>query len=100
MLWVFSGIFYGFFMSLYTFINQKYKINGYVLGMWRGFGVAIISLPVFFLVPFEKSSVFYILLTLQGILTGMIQVFFLQRLNTEQGRRLKCWYFLFLFHLY
>ncbi|MBO7332101.1 MAG: hypothetical protein J6U64_00355 [Alphaproteobacteria bacterium] len=71
MLWVFSGIFYGFFMSLYTFINQKYKINGYVLGMWRGFGVAIISLPVFFLVPFEKNSVFYILLTLQGILTGL-----------------------------
>lgn len=71
MLWVFSGIFYGFFMSLYTFINQKYKINGYILGMWRGFGVTIISLPVFFLIPFEKKSFFYLLLILQGILTGL-----------------------------
>ena len=71
MLWVFSGVFYGFFMSLYTFINQKYKINGYILGMWRGFGVTIISLPVFFLIPFELNGAFYGLLALQGILTGL-----------------------------
>ena len=42
MLWIINGLIYGFFTALYTLVNQKYKMNGYLLGIWRGCGIAVI----------------------------------------------------------
>ena len=47
MLWIINGLVYGFFMALYTLVNQKHKFNGYVLGVWRGFGISLLFLPFF-----------------------------------------------------
>lgn len=70
MTWVIAGLFYGLLMSFYTYINQNNKINGYVLGIWRGFGVAFISLPLIFMTPFEWDLPFFAVLIIQGIMIG------------------------------
>jgi hypothetical protein len=70
MLWVVTGLFYGLFMGFYTYINQNNKINGYVLGFWRGFGVAFACFPLVLIVPFEWDWLFFLMLTVQGIMTG------------------------------
>lgn len=70
MLWVITGLFYGLFMSFYTYINQNNKINGYILGLWRGFGVAVACFPLVLITPFEMDFTFFCLLFAQGILTG------------------------------
>ena len=45
MLWIIDGLIYGFFTALYTLVNQHYKFNGYLLGIWRGFGISFFFLP-------------------------------------------------------
>lgn len=45
MLWVIDGLVYGFFTAIYTLFNQHYKLNGYVLGIWRGFGISLAFMP-------------------------------------------------------
>ena len=40
MLWIIDGLIYGFFTAVYTIFNQHYKLNAYLLGMWRGWGIA------------------------------------------------------------
>ena len=51
MLWIINGLLYGFFTALYTLVNQRHKFNGYVLGIWRGFGVALIFMPFLLFLP-------------------------------------------------
>ncbi|MBO5997533.1 MAG: hypothetical protein J6P93_03310, partial [Alphaproteobacteria bacterium] len=70
MLWVVTGLFYGLFMSFYTYINQNNKIDGYILGLWRGFGVAFVCFPLVLITPFEVDAGFFFLLFVQGIMTG------------------------------
>ena len=70
MLWVITGLFYGLFMSFYTYINQNNKINGHILGLWRGFGVAFVCFPLVLITPFEMDLSFFALLFAQGLLTG------------------------------
>lgn len=70
MIWVITGLFYGLFMSFYTAINQNNKINGYVLGLWRGFGVSFVSIPVLLIEPFFFDPLYFFLLIIQGILIG------------------------------
>ena len=70
MVWVISGLFYGLFMSLYTYINQNNKINGYILGIWRGFGVAFVCFPLILITPFQWDWVFFFMLMVQGMMTG------------------------------
>ena len=70
MTWVITGLFYGLFMSFYTYINQKYKLNGYILGMWRGFGIMLVTFPIIFVEPFYFDPIYFILLTLQGLFIG------------------------------
>ena len=70
MLWVITGLFYGLFMSFYTYINQNNKVNGYVLGLWRGFGVAFACFPLVLITPFEWDIVFVFMLIVQGMMTG------------------------------
>lgn len=70
MTWVITGLFYGLFMSFYTYINQKYKLNGYILGMWRGFGIMLVTFPIIFVEPFYFDPIYFILLTVQGLFIG------------------------------
>ena len=70
MIWIISGLFYGLFMSFYTYINQNNKINGYVLGLWRGFGVCFACFPLMLITPLEWDIVYFFMLILQGIMTG------------------------------
>ena len=70
MTWVITCLFYGLFMSFYTYINQKYKLNGYILGMWRGFGIMLVTFPIIFVEPFYFDPIYFILLTVQGLFIG------------------------------
>ena len=71
MLWVINGLIYGFFMALYTLVNQRHKFNGYVLGVWRGFGIALIFVPFLLIVPLQTDWRNWSLLIVQGILIGV-----------------------------
>lgn len=71
MLWVINGLIYGFFMALYTMVNQRHKFNGYVLGVWRGFGISLLFLPFLFFIPLQTDWRNWALLVLQGILIGV-----------------------------
>lgn len=71
MLWIINGLIYGFFMALYTLVNQRHKFNGYVLGVWRGFGIALLFFGFLFFVPLQKSWYNWALLILQGVLIGI-----------------------------
>ena len=57
-------------MAFYTSINQNRKINGYVLGIWRGFGVALLSVPMMLMTPFIFDPLYLFLLFVQGIFIG------------------------------
>ena len=71
MLWIINGLIYGFFMALYTLVNQRHKFNGYVLGVWRGFGIALLFFGFLFFVPLQKSWYNGALLILLGVLIGI-----------------------------
>ena len=71
MLWIINGLVYGFFMALYTLVNQRHKFNGYVLGVWRGFGISLVFLPFLFLVPLQTDVKNWTLLLIQGLLIGV-----------------------------
>ncbi|MBR1756174.1 MAG: hypothetical protein IJ738_01235 [Alphaproteobacteria bacterium] len=71
MLWVINGLIYGFFTAVYMLFNQHYKINGYVLGIWRGFGICALFLPMLMFYPIPKNLYYWLLLTVQGICIGI-----------------------------
>lgn len=71
MLWVINGLIYGFFTALYTLVNQKYKMNGYLLGIWRGFGISVIFLPfLLYNFPWPQTSYHWSMLIIQGLCIG------------------------------
>lgn len=45
-------------------------MNGYLLGIWRGFGIAILFFPFTFLFPLPTSAYYWFLLIIQGWLIG------------------------------
>lgn len=71
MLWIIDSLVYGFFTALYTLVNQKHKFNGYVLGIWRGFGISLLFLPFLFFIPLQRSVDNWCLLIFQGIMIGI-----------------------------
>ena len=71
MLWIINGLVYGFFTALYTLVNQRNKINGYVLGIWRGFGISLLFLPFLFFLPLQTSAYNWFLLIFQGWMIGI-----------------------------
>ncbi len=71
MLWIINGLIYGFFSALYTMVNQHHKFNGYILGIWRGFGIALVFLPFLFFLPVQTSAYNWFLLIFQGWLIGI-----------------------------
>lgn len=71
MLWVINGLIYGFFTAVYLLFNQHFKINGYILGIWRGFGICAIFLPFVFCFPFPTDIKYWLLLVAQGYCIGV-----------------------------
>ena len=71
MLWVIDGLVYGFFTAIYTLFNQHYKLNGYVLGIWRGFGISLAFMPFLYFFPVPESAYYWFLLIFQGLLIGV-----------------------------
>jgi len=71
MLWVINGLIYGFFTAVYMLFNQHYKLNGYVLGIWRGFGICLLFLPSLFFVEIPTDIKYWALLIVQGICIGI-----------------------------
>ena len=71
MLWVINGLIYGFFTAVYMLFNQHYKINGYVLGIWRGFGICALFLPLLFFYPVPRDWHYWLLLIVQGLCIGI-----------------------------
>ena len=71
MLWIINGLIYGFFTALYTLVNQRHKYNGYILGIWRGFGISIIFLPFLFFIPLQNIAYNWLLLIFQGWMIGI-----------------------------
>ena len=71
MLWVINGLIYGFFTAVYMLFNQHYKLNGYVLGIWRGFGICLLFLPFLFFTNIPTDINYWYLLILQGICIGI-----------------------------
>ena len=71
MLWIINGLIYGFFSALYTLVNQKHRLNGYILGIWRGFGISLIFSPFLFFLPPQTSAYNWFLLIFQGWLIGI-----------------------------
>ena len=89
MLWIIDGLIYGFFTALYTLVNQHYKFNGYLLGIWRGFGISFFFLPFLFFLPVPDDAYYYFLLIFQA--AYMIHICFLLRQITERGRLPGLW---------
>ena len=71
MLWVIDGLVYGFFTAVYTLFNQHYRLNGYVLGIWRGFGISLFFLPFLLFFPIPSEVDYWFLLIFQGLLIGI-----------------------------
>lgn len=71
MLWVIDSLVYGFFTAIYTLFNQHYKLNGYVLGIWRGFGISLAFMPFLYFFPVPESAYYWFLLIFQGLLIGI-----------------------------
>lgn len=71
MLWVINGLIYGFFTAIYMLFNQHYKINGYILGIWRGFGICVLFLPCLLFYPFPDKAYYWLMLIIQGLCIGV-----------------------------
>ena len=71
MLWIINGLIYGFFTALYMLFNQHYRVNGYILGIWRGFGIFLLFVPSVFFFPAVNNITYWGLLILQGLLIGI-----------------------------
>ncbi len=71
MSWIFLSLIYSVFNAIYTTFNEQYRYNGYVLGIWRGFGVSILIAPLLWTVPMINSVPYYAILILQGIMIGI-----------------------------
>lgn len=71
MLWIINGLIYGFFTALYTLVNQRHNFNGYILGIWRGFGISLLFFPFLFLIPLQTDINNWLLLIFQGLMIGI-----------------------------
>lgn len=71
MSWQIAAIIYSLMHAGFALVNQKFKIPGAVLGMWRGFGIFLALLPFSFFVTAPTSILFYVFVGINGILSGL-----------------------------
>lgn len=71
MYWISLSLIYALFNAIYLAFNETKHFNGYVLGIWRGFGISLISFPLLLDTPLSISTEYLIILIIQGIMIGI-----------------------------
>jgi len=69
--WILLSLLYALTNAVYTTFNSKHHFNGYVLGIWRGFGISLLVSPLLFTVPLDIAADYFLILILQGIMIGI-----------------------------
>lgn len=69
--WIFLSLIYAITNAIYTTFNNAHNYNGYILGMWRGFGISLLISPLLFTIPLNLTSEYLLILILQGIMIGI-----------------------------
>lgn len=69
--WVLSLI-ASLFLAVFVYYNQIAKLPSHLMMMYRGFGVAVIMLPVCLIVGVKLHPLFYIFSAIQGLFIGYI----------------------------
>lgn len=77
-MWIGLSLIYALSNALYQNYNDNRRYNGYVLGIWRGFGVSLCAAPLLYFTPLKLSGAYLYILTVQGLLIGFYdsRVFF------------------------
>ena len=70
MFWFVYGLLFAIFDAGSLTVNQRYRVDGYMLAALRGFGVSLCSLPFLFFVNLPLDWNFLLRAFIQGILTG------------------------------
>lgn len=71
MTWILLSLLYAVTNAVYTTYNETRNFNGYVLGIWRGFGISLLVAPLLFTVPPVTSASYYLILVIQGLMIGI-----------------------------
>ncbi len=69
-MWIFLSLIYAFTNAFYTTFNDTRHYNGYILGIWRGFGVSLCMSPFLLPLSLDIPLSYAIILIIQGILIG------------------------------
>lgn len=72
MFWFVYAILFAFFDAGTLTVNQRYRVDGYMLAAWRGFGVSLCALPFLFFVNLPIEWSFWLRAAMQGIFTGFL----------------------------
>ncbi len=70
-MWILLSLIYAITNAFYISYNDKHHYNGYILGIWRGFGVSFCTAPLLFFTPLHLPLSYLLILTIQGILIGI-----------------------------
>lgn len=68
--WVVPGLLYAFFNSVVIFVNEKFKMQPSLLGMYRGFGSTLVALPFVFMIAPPADVWFWVFAGIQGVMVG------------------------------
>lgn len=69
--WIILSFIYAAINAIYTSFNEEHRYNGYVLGIWRGFGISLLTAPLLLSVPFEIPLKYFLILVMQGLMIGV-----------------------------
>ena len=70
--WIILSLIYALTNAFYTTYNNKRHFNGYVLGIWRGFGISFIVFPLLITLPdLHLPFSYFLILFLQGLMIGV-----------------------------
>lgn len=69
--WILLSLLYAVTNAMYMTFNGKHHFNGYVLGIWRGFGISLLVSPLLFTVPLDIAADYFLILVMQGIMIGI-----------------------------
>lgn len=70
MLWFVFGLLFALFGAATTAVNQRFRVDGYAIAAWRGFGISASSLPFLFFVDFPSDPSFWAHACVQGLMAG------------------------------
>ena len=70
-MWILLSLVYAFTNAFYIAYNDKHHYNGYILGIWRGFGISLFTAPLLLFTPLHLPLSYLLILTIQGILIGI-----------------------------